>query len=267
MARIRSIKPEFWHDRKLARSCSRDARMLYVGLWNHADEHGRANGDPAVIKGQVFPYDDVDTTALLAELVAARRVFPYEVDGDPFLFLPKLATHQRLDTAKVASKLPAPPENVIEAPSPQVTAFPDESGKIAAEFAPGDDSSALLYVAGSMEHVAGSREGASRPATNAGQTDTQRSKALVDEYAKAEPMCKWPAVNGVVLKAIRSKKFSDSEIQAALLRLAKEGRSVTVDSLRYELAGMPTGRASPSRPQVYRNPSDQSVYDEPLEAS
>lgn len=52
-------------------------------------------------------------------------------------------------------------------------------------------------------------------------------------------MCKWPAVNGVVLKAIRSGRYTDDEIGAALLRMAADNRSVTVDSLRTELGGMP----------------------------
>jgi hypothetical protein len=70
-------------------------------------------------------------------------------------------------------------------------------------------------------------------------SETQRSKRLTDAYAKAEPMCKWPAVNGVVLSAIKSGRFADDEIRDALLRLAAAGRSVTVDSLRTELQGFP----------------------------
>lgn len=82
------------------------------------------------------------------------------------------------------------------------------------------------------------------PTVSAGEpastlTETQRSKRLTDAYAEAEPMCKWPAVNGVVLKAIRSGRFTDDAIRAALLRLAGEGRSVTVDTLRTELQGFP----------------------------
>jgi DNA-binding transcriptional ArsR family regulator len=68
---------------------------------------------------------------------------------------------------------------------------------------------------------------------------TQRSKGLTDAYALAEPMCKWPAVNAIVIRAIKSEKFTDDEIHDALLRLAKEGRGVTVESLRVELAGLP----------------------------
>lgn len=72
---------------------------------------------------------------------------------------------------------------------------------------------------------------------------TQRSKAITDIYAEAEPMCRWPAVNSVVIRAIKADKWADDEICDALLRLAKEGRSVTVDALRYELQGMPSSNA------------------------
>ena len=69
---------------------------------------------------------------------------------------------------------------------------------------------------------------------------TQRSKIITDAYALAEPLCKWPAVNGVVIKAIKAERFTDDEIRAALLRMAAENRSVTVDSLRTELGGLPS---------------------------
>jgi hypothetical protein len=78
-------------------------------------------------------------------------------------------------------------------------------------------------------------------------TTTQRSKRITDAYAAAEPMCKWPAVNGVVIKAIQSGRYSDDEIRDALLRMVPENRSVTVDSLRTELSGMPTSRPGGSR--------------------
>lgn len=158
MARIRSIKPEFWLDRKLARQLSRDERMLYLGLWNQADEHARAQADPRLIKGQVFPFDDDltddDIEAMLKALQGAGVVQVYEHDGDPYLFLPKLHRHQRLEPAKVASKFPEPPEPGSEQPTP---VRPDESARGADQSEPDDKSSALLYVAGSMEHGAGPR--------------------------------------------------------------------------------------------------------------
>jgi hypothetical protein len=97
---------------------------------------------------------------------------------------------------------------------------------------------------GSKEQPAAAA-GKPRPGT-AALSDTQRSKRLTDAYAAAEPMCKWPAVNGIVLKAVRSGRFADDEIRDALLRLAAEGRSVTVETLRTELQGFPSARGAPA---------------------
>lgn len=109
--------------------------------------------------------------------------------------------------------------------------------------------------------AAGGKQIANQPA-NPEPTITQRSKRLTDAYAEAEPMCKWPAVNGVVISAIKSGRFADDEIRAALLRLAADNRSVTVDTLRTELQGLPPVRqAAGRRHEPYRNPEDQSVYD------
>lgn len=81
----------------------------------------------------------------------------------------------------------------------------------------------------------------------AGLTLTQRSKRITNAYAEAEPMCNWPAINGIVLKALKSNKYADSEIRDGLLRLAGEGRAVTVETLRTELQGMPPReRGAPS---------------------
>jgi len=161
MARMRSVKPEFWVDRKLARKLSRDARLLYIALWNFADEHSRLRGDPCYIKGQVFPYDDdlglYEIEKLLDEIEAAGRLARYEVDDDPYLFLPYLAKHQRLDTDKVPSRLPAPPETAGHEPDPDPSGRrADKSGRDPDEFAPRTDELSLKHVAGGMEHVAGS---------------------------------------------------------------------------------------------------------------
>ncbi len=96
---------------------------------------------------------------------------------------------------------------------------------------------------GSIQQPTVAAANESRPADPL--TITQRSRLLTDAYSAAEPLCKWPAVNGVVIKAIKSKRFTDDEIGSALLRMAAENRSVTVDALRTELGGMPpaNGRA------------------------
>lgn len=156
MARMRSLKPEFWLDRKLARSLTRDERMLYLGLWNQADEWGRAQADPRLVKGQVFPFDDDLTDdvieGMLEVLERAGVVQLYEVDGDPYLFLPKLGKHQRLEPSKVPSRIPEPPER---RPDLDTLPDPDESARDLDEFAPDAETLPLKHVAGSREHVAG----------------------------------------------------------------------------------------------------------------
>ncbi len=155
MARMRSLKPEFWHDQEITR-LPRDARLLYMAMWNLADEHARLQGDPRYLKGQAFPYDDDLTApaidALVDKLVEMGKARRYTVRGAVYLLLPKLSKHQRLDTEKVPSRLPSPdeaePGSKIFTPVPEPD--PNESGKKPDQ---GADESAL-----SMWHVAGGRE-------------------------------------------------------------------------------------------------------------
>jgi hypothetical protein len=97
-----------------------------------------------------------------------------------------------------------------------------------------------------------------------GLTPTQRSKPITDAYAEAQPMCKWPAINGIVILAIKSGKYADKEVLAALLRMAKSGQPVTVDSLRVEIEGLtPSRRAPPSRSPALppgTSPRDEHRY-------
>lgn len=80
------------------------------------------------------------------------------------------------------------------------------------------------------------------PALPADATIGQRSKSITDAYYEIEPMSNWPAVNGVVTKAIRTGRWPDDEIRAAMFRLAESSRSVTTDSLRVEIVGLPASR-------------------------
>lgn len=163
MARIRSIKPEFWHDRKLARLLTRTERMLYMGLWNHADEHCRANGDPRVIRGQVFPFEedltDESVELMLNSLAAAKVIHRYVVDSDPFLLVPKLGEHQRLEPHKSKSKFPAPPADMPD--SQMISDGPaigsDSAAIFSDESAQDPRKKSLLYGTGSMEHGEGAR--------------------------------------------------------------------------------------------------------------
>jgi len=54
MPRIRTIKPEFFDDEKLAQT-SRDARLAFIGLLVHSDDYGVVKENPRWLKARVFP--------------------------------------------------------------------------------------------------------------------------------------------------------------------------------------------------------------------
>jgi hypothetical protein len=69
MARIRTIKPEFWRDELLA-GISAEAALLAIGLLNHCDDEGYFNANPKLVESDVFPLRALskNTTELLREL-------------------------------------------------------------------------------------------------------------------------------------------------------------------------------------------------------
>lgn len=109
--RIRSIKPEFWEDMKLARDLNREQRLFYIGLWNQADDAGRFLAHPRRLLGAVFPYDaDLSTRFIddsLNVLVETGRLVLYEVAGEPYGQLTKFPTHQRINRP-TESRIPEP---------------------------------------------------------------------------------------------------------------------------------------------------------------
>lgn len=62
MARIRSIKPEFWSDEKVA-TLSHGCMAFFIGLWNFCDDEGKARNSPRQLALQmpVFRSKDILT--------------------------------------------------------------------------------------------------------------------------------------------------------------------------------------------------------------
>lgn len=98
----------------------------------------------------------------------------------------------------------------------------------------------------------------------AAPTVNQRAQEIARAYTDAVPLSNFPAILGIAKKAIGVGKYTDDQIRDALLRIASDGRVVTVDSLRIELEGrrQPNLRLVSGGYQPFRNPVDQSVYDE-----
>jgi hypothetical protein len=112
--RIRTFKPERYQDERFM-GVSRDARHLYDGLTTRADDEGRGSANPALIRANVFPYDeDIAPDTLegwLGELAAADLVEIYEAEGRRYFSLVSWADDQRIDRA-TPSTVPLPPSQV-----------------------------------------------------------------------------------------------------------------------------------------------------------
>jgi hypothetical protein len=97
MPRIRTIKPQFWLDENLG-TISRDARLLYIGLWNLADDTGIFQWRPMQIKAQIFPYDtDItsdDISRWLENLTDTGDVEQFEFNGKSYGQINSFLEHQ-----------------------------------------------------------------------------------------------------------------------------------------------------------------------------
>lgn len=98
MARIRTIKPEFWTAEQVM-ECSPNARLLFIGMWNFCDDAGIHPASCKTLKAEVFPSDDITTSeigSLVAELEGQGLIEEYEVDGRVF-WLVTGWHHQKID--------------------------------------------------------------------------------------------------------------------------------------------------------------------------
>ena len=107
MARIRSIKPEFFTSEDIV-ELSPLARLFYIALWCESDKEGRLVWKPRTMKLRYFPADDCDIDALAREVVASGLVVLY---GDGLAHIPSFKRHQHINPRESASVLPDPAEN------------------------------------------------------------------------------------------------------------------------------------------------------------
>lgn len=106
MARIRTIKPEFWANEQVM-DCSPMARLLFIGLWNFCDDGGNHPASAKTIKAEIFPGDDITSTTvqqLLAELESNGLIALYSASGKDFWHVTGWH-HQKID--KKSFKYPA----------------------------------------------------------------------------------------------------------------------------------------------------------------
>lgn len=99
MARIRSIKPEFWSSEQVM-ECSPTSRLLFIGLWNFCDDGGNHVASAKTIKAEIFPGDDIastDVQRMLDEL-SSNSLIAFYTNGDKqYLHVTGWKKHQKID--------------------------------------------------------------------------------------------------------------------------------------------------------------------------
>lgn len=172
---------------------------LWVGLITQADDAGRGDARPAIIKGHVFPLRDQVTvkaiSAGLHALATVRLVSLYTVGGKPIYWLPGWSEHQRIRDCK--PKYPAPEEADDIPPqsaatcgnSPQTAADGGSRGRESeseSESNPNPKESApARHAHGQYQWVRLTDEEYSRLLADLGEAELARCIAYVDEAAQS----------------------------------------------------------------------------------
>lgn len=114
MARLRTVKPEFFGDEKLS-TISRDARLTFIGMLIQSDDYGVVKGHPVWLKNSIYPYDDIklsDFQKWLSEIESMQAIIPFTHNGERFYFIRKFSEHQKVDNPS-KWKNPEPPEDIL----------------------------------------------------------------------------------------------------------------------------------------------------------
>jgi len=98
MARIRTIKPEFWTSEQVV-ECSPIARLLFVGMWNFCDDGGNHPVSAKTLKMQIFPGDDIAASQIesyISELLISGLLSEYTAEGRKYWHVTGWK-HQKID--------------------------------------------------------------------------------------------------------------------------------------------------------------------------
>lgn len=98
LARIRTIKPEFWTDGKIV-SLSCAARLMFIGTWNFARcDKGHIDDDPLGLKLKILPVDKVDANKVVEELIKSGLIDRFQFNDRTYLKIKRFSEHQKVDS-------------------------------------------------------------------------------------------------------------------------------------------------------------------------
>lgn len=233
MPRIRTIKPSFFRSEDVAALPLR-ARLTWIGLWTHCDDQGRTKDNARLIKGDIWPLDDVSLADIeedLETLAAHERIVRYRVGGRRYLEIVNWHDHQSIQKP-TPSKIPPSTEGTPVAVPPRSgtttgalpeenAGYPQAAGSEAPPRLPEDSSSA---TAGKGKEGKG-KEGRAR-----GREDgvvVPPSRCPAHRTSDNPPPC------GACAQARRARQAYDEETAARIAaRKTKDQRARATDRAR-----------------------------------
>ena len=131
----RIIKESICDDEKVALLKDFEFR-LWIGFITQADDAGRGDARPAIIKGRVFPLRDQVTAKIISDglhaLATIGLIALYEVGGRLYYVLPSWSKHQRIRDCKPKYPAPEDADTIKNSSSPQSAASCGNSPQSAA---------------------------------------------------------------------------------------------------------------------------------------
>jgi hypothetical protein len=100
-------------------------------MWTLCDDEGRSRGDARLLKGLLYPYDEIkfsDIDGWLSELEREGCILRYEVDGSRYFTILNWLNHQKIDRPS-RSKIPAPEDGSRIVANPREDSCEDQRTK------------------------------------------------------------------------------------------------------------------------------------------
>lgn len=122
MARIRSIKPEFFTSEQIA-DLSPTTRLLFIGMWVFSDDNGVHPASVKTLKMEIFPADVLSPqqiSDMINELINASLLSSYVVEGKAYWMITGWKKHQKIEKPTYRYPLPAAsptPRRLLDDPS------------------------------------------------------------------------------------------------------------------------------------------------------
>ena len=162
MARKRMISPEIWQSEDFSKLSPLE-RLIFIGMFSHADDEGRGRAKAAYLKSIICPYDEglriADVEKSLDNIAANMSVVFYSHDDNEYYELTNWSLWQKVDKPQ-KSRIPGYEKDVSTIIR---GTFGECSANIRGTFSPNRIEKNITEYKGTEENVYSSEQEAHEP--------------------------------------------------------------------------------------------------------